>query len=623
MLVNVGDVIAGRFEVERHVGAGGMGVVYRALDRDTSGAAALKVVRGTDRATNERFEREVTVLAELRHPNIVGYVTHGKTNDGALYLAMEWLEGEDLSTRLSVGTLSAAETVAVARQAAAALALAHQRGIIHRDIKPSNLMLVDNQPDRVKLLDFGIARLADIAPLTQTGMMIGTPLYMAPEQASGKSDIDVRADVFALGAVMFHCLTGRCPFPARTVAELVARLAAPTEAPRVRTFAPGTPLALDELVARMLAKDPAKRPRDAAAVHDALGPDVLAQQSMATAETGLVETPRPDVHDDAGARGQKALAEGRWADAKAAFTEALAARDSGMIRLGLAEALQWLGDCRGCIEQQEAAYALLRRTNDPMAALAAIQLGISQRKMMGNDTASRGWLARAARLLGNDVGPLHGYLWVANALDLDDPARAVELGGRALEAARKHNDRDLELIALAVQGYAMVVNGDLDGGMALIDESMAGIVGGEYERLGTIVPTTCMMVNACHRMADVRRMVEWCRGAEQFIDKYGAPFMFADCRAHYGSALMLTGRWDDAERELAKAMQAAPVETDYHAIARSQLADLRVRQGRLDEAAALLEELFDRACVRPIAAKIKFAAGRFTLPAGDADAAAP
>lgn len=264
-----GQLLSGRFELERAASSGGMGVVYRALDRLTGALAAVKAVAAHGSGVEARFLREAETLAAVRHPGIVAYLAHGKSEDGELYLAMEWLEGEDLATRLAASELGVSESVAIAAQVAAALAAAHAHGVIHRDIKPSNVFLVDWRPDRVKLLDFGVARRAGLEPMTASGAVIGTPFYMAPEQARGGRDIDARADVYALGALLYRCLAGRPPFAGATPDEVIARIL--TEAPpRLRELVPAAPPLLDDLIARMLAKDPQHRPRSAAAVHATL-----------------------------------------------------------------------------------------------------------------------------------------------------------------------------------------------------------------------------------------------------------------------------------------------------------------------------------------------------------------
>ena len=213
----------------------------------------------------ERFTLEARLLAQLHHPAIVGYLAHGTTDDG-LYLAMEWLEGEDLSARLLRERLSLDEALTLGRCVAEALAAAHARAVVHRDLKPSNLFLPRGRIDHVKVLDFGIARWAFASNVvTRPGSFVGTPAYMAPEQTQGRNDIDGRADLFSLGCVLFQCLSGRPPFFADHVIALLAKVMF-EEAPRVRELRPDLPAALDDLVARLLAKDPAGRPRDAAAV---------------------------------------------------------------------------------------------------------------------------------------------------------------------------------------------------------------------------------------------------------------------------------------------------------------------------------------------------------------------
>jgi serine/threonine protein kinase/tetratricopeptide (TPR) repeat protein len=258
-----GDIIAGRFAVERLAGAGGMGTVFQALDRVTGERVALKVLQGGTAHHSDRFEREARILAELHHTKIVRYVAHGRTAEGKHWLAMEWLEGEDLEERLRRERLSVSQAVAIARCAAEALAEAHTRGIVHRDIKPSNLFLPHGDLECLKILDFGIAhvKLATRA-MTRTGMTLGTPGYMAPEQARGDREVGPPADVFALGCVLFECLTGRPPFVAEHMMAVLAKVLL-EEAPRVREIRADIPLELDRLVARMLTKDPKHRPSDA------------------------------------------------------------------------------------------------------------------------------------------------------------------------------------------------------------------------------------------------------------------------------------------------------------------------------------------------------------------------
>ncbi len=260
------QTISERFEVERLVGSGGMGDVYRAIDRLTGGPVAIKLLHPGQARDADRFRREAQLLSELSHPRVVRYVAHGVTQTGRPYLAMEWLEGLDLADRLAQAGLTLAEAVALVRRAAEALGALHERGIVHRDIKPSNLFLLGGDVLDVKLLDLGIARLTShTRPSTRSGVMVGTPGYMAPEQARGAKEIDARADVFSLGCVLFETITGRPPFIGDNIVALLTKILL-EESPRVREHRKDVPPALEDLLTRMLAKHPGGRPIDGTAV---------------------------------------------------------------------------------------------------------------------------------------------------------------------------------------------------------------------------------------------------------------------------------------------------------------------------------------------------------------------
>jgi hypothetical protein len=254
-------LIAERFELLQVAGSGGMGKVYRARDRATGEQAAVKVLHPYS-IEQARFEREGAILAGLHHPGIVRYLAHGRTLDDEHYIAMEWLEGEDLSQRLVRQPLSIAESVTLGLRLAEALQEAHRHGVVHRDIKPDNLFLVDGSVDRVKILDFGVAQLRSAGRvLTHTGVTIGTPGYVAPEQVQGAREIDARADVFSVGCVLFRCITGRQAFQGSELLAVLLKVMI-DDVPHVRDLRDDVPPALDALIARMLAKSPADRPRD-------------------------------------------------------------------------------------------------------------------------------------------------------------------------------------------------------------------------------------------------------------------------------------------------------------------------------------------------------------------------
>jgi eukaryotic-like serine/threonine-protein kinase len=186
-----------------------MSRVFRALDREDERIVALKLL-DPDACATDRFKEEARLLASLDHPAIVRYVAHGVGEHGDPFLAMEWLEGEDLAARLRRGPLEQAEALRVVRQAGAGLATAHARGIVHRDLKPANLFLVGGDLDQLKVLDFGIA-IMDATTHARAGAIAGTPGYMAPEQAEGRAAISPAADVFALGCNLYEMLAMLTP----------------------------------------------------------------------------------------------------------------------------------------------------------------------------------------------------------------------------------------------------------------------------------------------------------------------------------------------------------------------------------------------------------------------------
>jgi hypothetical protein len=264
-----GTLVGGRFLIDRVVGRGGMGAVYRALDQTTSQPVALKVAVVSSPDVGERFMREAQVLAGLDHPAIVRHVAHDVDAALGAWLAMEWLEGENLATTLGRGPLPLAETLTVAQRAAEALSAVHALGYVHRDVTPSNVFLPDREPARLKLLDFGIAHALAGGGPTRTGAMIGTPAYVAPEQARGDKRIDARVDVYALGGLVFHSLAGRPVFTGEQALAVLAKvLFAPAES--LLDAVPSAPAWLVALVDACLDKDRDARPRDAAAVLAAL-----------------------------------------------------------------------------------------------------------------------------------------------------------------------------------------------------------------------------------------------------------------------------------------------------------------------------------------------------------------
>jgi eukaryotic-like serine/threonine-protein kinase len=296
----------GRYAIDRKLGEGGMGVVYAARDDRLGRSIALKTLSAPagDETARQRLWREARAAASVNHPNVCQIYEVGE-DAGRLFIAMELLEGEALAERLRRGPLSTSEAIPLGLGMLSALAALHARGIVHRDLKPSNVFLTVHG---VKLLDFGLARpeldgsLGPDAGLTRTGIVMGTPRYMAPEQVTGDA-IDARSDLFAAGAILFEMLAGRPAFGGRTIAEVLH--ATQYEHPPALTGSPAV-AAVDRVIRRAMAKRPSERPGSAdamaAELRDITAADAAAAPGLAHALTRLVVLPfrvlRPDPETD-------------------------------------------------------------------------------------------------------------------------------------------------------------------------------------------------------------------------------------------------------------------------------------------------------------------------------------
>lgn len=267
----------GRYRLDRRIGKGGMGEVWVAWHDQLSRDVALKILRpqeGTQEAEVTRFEREIKATAALTHPNTVRIFDHGVTEDGLWYYAMELLTGEDLQRLVErQGPVSPERVVRLGRQAAGALAEAHESGIVHRDVKPENLFIAEQGGERdfVKVLDFGIAQQlsSDEPRLTGTGWVAGTPAYLSPEAAAGM-DVGPPADVYALGAVLYYAITGTAPFQAAQAQRLLQLHMSVAPEPPSDRLGRELPALLEHVILRCLEKSPAERFESAAALAHAL-----------------------------------------------------------------------------------------------------------------------------------------------------------------------------------------------------------------------------------------------------------------------------------------------------------------------------------------------------------------
>jgi len=257
------DNFIGRYRILDELGRGAMGVVYRAEDPSLDRVVALKTISLGDaeerKAYEKRFMLEAKAAGKLTHPNIVTIFDYGEEEDTA-YMAMELLEGQDLRTRIRQGEIPPMEAVEIALQVADGLGFAHEFGVVHRDVKPGNIMLLER--GAVKIMDFGIARMrhADTSK-TSTGMVLGTPRYMSPEQIGGQP-VDQRSDIFSLGTVLYEMLTQTTLFAGQDVSQIAHSVTNTEPAPPSR-LQPGLPQMLDFIVARALKKDPSVRYQDA------------------------------------------------------------------------------------------------------------------------------------------------------------------------------------------------------------------------------------------------------------------------------------------------------------------------------------------------------------------------
>lgn len=266
-----GTVLQGTYRIVRRIGEGGMGQVYEASHARLSGRYAVKLLLREVAASPEayaRFRREAEITSSLRHPNIVQVIDFNETPDGTPYLVMEFLEGHDLAARLrEAGTISVRQVAGIVEQVAAALSAAHKRGITHRDLKPQNIVILPVEgktEEAVKVLDFGVSKVrAASQNLTRSQSLLGTPQYMAPEQALGESElVDARSDVFALAAITFEMLTGRPPFRGDNLPAVLYQVVHENP-PLCTALAPWVPEQVSAVIAGGLAKSRDARPPSA------------------------------------------------------------------------------------------------------------------------------------------------------------------------------------------------------------------------------------------------------------------------------------------------------------------------------------------------------------------------
>lgn len=310
---------------------------------------------------------------------------------------------------------------------------------------------------------------------------------------------------------------------------------------------------------------------------------------------------------------QACLTAGRWTEACDLLTAVLEEGETAEALAGMGTALWWLGRIRESLDYRERAYAAyLAGREYAEAVMVAVDVSVSYLSNMDDAAVASGWIARAGRVAqrSGDEG-LTGWLLLMQGYTAADPAEQVRQLSQALDMGRSRGDVDLELAALGDLGLAFVRHGRVADGLSLLDEAMAGTLAGEYERLDTVVWTSCSMLAACALVGDQRRAAQWCEAADRFSQKYGCPFLQVRCRSHYGSVLLATGDWALAEKEFGAALSmSADCGRAPRVEALEGLAELRLRQGALDEAERLLAEAGPAPDVAVVTAELLIARGR-------------
>ncbi len=273
MALEVGQIVDGKYQIERLIGEGGMGAVYSGENLRIRRRVAIKVLHSATAQSSDvvqRFEREAQAAGRIGNDHILEVIDLGQLPDGDRYMVMEFLDGEALSSRIArLGRLAPVQAVGLVRQALEGLAAAHAAGIIHRDLKPDNLFILREkagQLDYLKIIDFGISKFQPLGAegsMTRTGAIMGTPYYMSPEQARGSREADHRSDLYAMGVILYEALSGRVPFEAETLNELLFKIVLSPHAP-LSGVAPEVDDALASIVDKSLARDPDHRFQTAA-----------------------------------------------------------------------------------------------------------------------------------------------------------------------------------------------------------------------------------------------------------------------------------------------------------------------------------------------------------------------
>ena len=593
--------LADRYSVQRELGRGGMATVHLARDLKHDRPVAVKVLH-PELATTlgpERFQREIRVAARLQHPQILPVYDSGAAA-GLLWFTMPFVEGETLRQRLRrEGPLPVPEAIRILGLVGRALAYAHRRGVVHRDVKPANILL---DRDNVFLADFGVAKPLDAGAgedVTLEGLVVGTPAYMAPEQAAGDPATDHRADLYALGVVGYELLAGVPPFADLPLGPLLAAHAFREPEP-IGQRRSDVPAELADAIARCLRKEPAERWEAAEAFCLA-----LSAGGIGLASFPVVSPPAGSVTSAAEAgrhleRGRVAFERAAWRDAyfdlAAAGAEVeLEAED--LERLG--EAAWWVADAPAALRAREQAYRKdLGRGELSEAAAVALVLAEDYVHRLAR-SVGRGWLRRAERHLERlpETGA-HGWLCrMQMQLALESEGRpddALVLAERSLAIARRTGDADLQALAIQDRGRILVALGRVAEGMALIEDAMTAATAGELSP-HTTGRAFCNMLSTCDRLGDVSRAAEW----QDVVHHWGEPYAESGfpgiCRVYRAGILRLKGDLPEAEQEATKAAEELEdFLVDIAGEAFYELGEIHLRKGDHRRADAMFTEAHAR-----------------------------
>ena len=585
------------YEVLARIGAGGMGEVYRARDLKLQREVAIKILPSAltpGSHERERLKQEARTLAALNHPNIVT-VYSVEEEDGIHFVTMELLEGESLDAIVTSG-LTRERFIDLTLQLLDAMGAAHKRGVVHRDLKPANIMITSD--GRLKVLDFGIAKVfpgesptsayadkQDLATrlVTQPGLVVGTISYLSPEQAQGQP-VDRRSDIFSLGIILYQMCTGRHPFPGASAAMIISSILrdAPTPIGDSKPWFGS----MRPIIERCLEKNPDKRYQEVSEIIDDLN----------ALDRGANTVVSPEVSQDLLRSGREALARHSWAEALQYLQQASSQGQMAPDDLAhLAEAAWWTGKIDDCCELLRRAYAGYLQDQQPKrAAVMSLKLAdIFYHK--AKRVVTTGWLQRAEKLLQDAEDSVeYGYLLrlkTVIAIEVDgDTESALRLAKQTFEIGHRAEDKDLITLSTQDQGRVLVDRGQVSEGMALLDEAMAAILGGELNPQ-TVARTYCNMISVCERTADYQRASEWTEEARHWcLPHESSPFP-GICSVHRAEIMRLRGSLQEAEQEARQVCTDPRGYTDVAAAAFYEIGEIKMRRGDYEGA----EEAFRQA----------------------------